>query len=86
MKILFGAFTRHPASVGESYLQHMRASFSFGGPMLLAAFAALVHGLFPFLFVKTGSTTVSRLYERMVLHRSGGALRHPPISGQPPHA
>lgn len=70
MRILFGAFTRHPASVGESYLQHMKTSFSFSGPMLLAALAAIVHGLFPFLFVKTGSNTVSRLYERMVVNRS----------------
>lgn len=62
-------FRAHPASVGENYFQHMASSFSFCGPMLLAAFAALVHGVFPFLFVKTGSTTVTRLHERMVVHR-----------------
>ncbi|HEU0229747.1 MAG TPA: DUF6356 family protein [Burkholderiaceae bacterium] len=63
-------FTTHPASVGESYFQHMAASFSFGVPMAGAALAAIVHGIFPFLFVKTGSGIVSRLYDRMVTHRS----------------
>jgi hypothetical protein len=28
-----------------------------------------VHGVFPFLFVKTGSNAVSRLHQRMVAHR-----------------
>ena len=28
------SFTEHPASVGESYLEHMGVAFSFGGRML----------------------------------------------------
>lgn len=70
MSKLFQLFRAHPASVGESYFQHMAASFSFAAPMLLASFAALIHGLFPFLFVKTGSSIVSRLHDRMVANRS----------------
>src|SRR3546814_6685085 len=45
-----GLFTRHPASVGESYFQHMASSFSFAAAMLRGALAALVHGIFPFFF------------------------------------
>ena len=60
MNKLSELFRKHPASVGESYLQHMAASFSFGIPMLMAALAALVHGIFPFLFLKTGSTIIAR--------------------------
>jgi hypothetical protein len=63
------AFTEHPASVGENYWQHMAASLSFAGAMLLGAGAALVHAVFPFLLVKTASRVVTRLHARMVTHR-----------------
>jgi hypothetical protein len=64
------AFTEHPQSVGENYWEHMAASLSFAGTMLLGAGAALVHSVFPFLMVKTGSRIVTRLHERMVAHRA----------------
>jgi hypothetical protein len=68
-------FTEHPATVGEDYLQHMQASFSFGGTMLRAGLACLVHGVFPFLCVRTGSTAITGLYERMVTHRNRASLQ-----------
>ena len=69
MRKLSAAFTDHPASVGESYGQHMGVAFGFGGRMILAGFACLLHGLLPFLFVKTGSGVISRLHDEMVTHR-----------------
>ncbi|MGJ3261597.1 MAG: DUF6356 family protein [Salinarimonas sp.] len=63
------SFTDHPASVGESYLEHMGVAFSFGGRMLVAGLACLAHGVFPFLFTKTGSRTVVELHDRMVANR-----------------
>ena len=63
------AFTKHPASVGESYWQHLRVSFGFGGKMLVAGFGCILHGLFPFICTKTGSNTILTLHERMVTHR-----------------
>lgn len=66
-------FTAHPASVGESYLQHLGVAVSFGLRMLAGGLACLVHGLFPFLFVTTGSSTVRHLHRRMVTHRRRGA-------------
>lgn len=68
MKLL-NPFTEHPASVGETYGEHMRVAFSFSVPMIAAGVACFVHGLFPFLFTTTGSRTVAALYERMVTHR-----------------
>lgn len=62
-------FTEHPASVGESYLEHMGQSLSFAGPLFLAALACLVHAVLPFLCVRTGSRTITRLHGRMVTHR-----------------
>jgi len=69
MKALTESFSAHPRSVGETYWQHLGVSLRFSGSLLLAALAALVHGLFPFLFVRTGSGIISRLHESMVQHR-----------------
>lgn len=64
------AFTRHPASVGESYLEHMDSALGFAGPLFIAALCCLVHACLPFLFEKSASARVARLYDRMVLNRS----------------
>jgi hypothetical protein len=74
------SFTEHPASVGESYLEHMGVAFSFGGRMILAGLACLVHGLFPFLFTRTGSRAIAELHERMVANR----VRHGAREGSAP--
>ncbi len=63
------AFTEHPASVGESYFQHMGMAFGFGGRMFIAGIACMLHGLFPFLFVCTGRKCIEDLHHRMVTHR-----------------
>lgn len=76
MKILARAFTEHPASVGETWREHAATAFGFSWRLQLAALAALVHALFPFLFVKTASTLITTLYERMVTHR-----RKPQVPG-----
>ena len=70
MRKLMDAFTDHPASVNESYFQHMGVGFRFGGRMLFAGCACLVHGLFPLLCTRTGSRTVTELHGRMVTHRT----------------
>ena len=64
------AFTEHPASVGESYGEHMAAAGGFGRDLVLAGFACLVHALLPFLFERTASAAVTDLHERMVRHRA----------------
>jgi Family of unknown function (DUF6356) len=63
-------FNEHPASVGESYGEHLVQASSFGTRMILAGLACLVHGLLPFLFVRTGSAAISALHTRMVTNRS----------------
>jgi hypothetical protein len=62
-------FTKHPASVGETYWQHMGMALSFAGSLFLAACAALLHALFPALCEKTASQIITRLHDRMVLNR-----------------
>jgi hypothetical protein len=62
-------FTKHPASVGETYFQHMRMAGSFGTRMLGGALACYVHAIFPFLFEKTGSAAIAELHDRMLASR-----------------
>ena len=76
---LIRAFTEHPASVGESYGEHLFRAVCFGTRMMGAGLACVLHGVLPFLFVRTGSRTISELNERMVLNRR---VRLPQISGE----
>lgn len=62
-------FTAHPATVGETYGEHMVMAGSFALKLLLASLACLVHALLPFLFEKTGSRMISDLHDRMVANR-----------------
>jgi len=63
-------FTEHPASVGESYWQHLRHAMGFGLRMGVSGLACMLHGLLPFLFVRTGSRQVALLHDRMIVNRS----------------
>jgi len=67
--MLKSLFTEHPASVGETYGEHMGMAFAFAGRMVLGAAACLIHGVLPFLCVRTGSSTIADLHRRMVTHR-----------------
>jgi len=62
-------FLEHPASVGETYFEHMGVSASFGAAMFRGALACFVHALLPNLCTRTGSTVVAQLHHRMVTHR-----------------
>ncbi|MEM8852183.1 MAG: DUF6356 family protein [Pseudomonadota bacterium] len=66
-------FTEHPRTVNETYFEHMGVATSFGVRMLGASLACLVHGIFPFLFTKTGSRTITELYTEM----NEGRVRRP---------
>jgi len=74
-------FTDHPASVGETYGEHLAMASGFGVAMILGGLACLVHGLLPFLFVKTGSRTIDGLHHRMVTHRVR-PHRAPPVAAE----
>jgi hypothetical protein len=63
------AFTEHPASVGESYFEHLAHATGFAMRMIGGGVACFVHALLPFLFIKTGSNTIRCLHDRMVTHR-----------------
>ncbi len=74
-------FTEHPATVGESYTEHLGMASRFSARMLLGACACMIHAVFPFLFVKTGSSIITELHERMVTHRDRRTQAPEPSAG-----
>jgi hypothetical protein len=58
-------FTQHPESVGESYGEHLVRASVFGGRMVVAGIACMLHALLPFVFVRTGSVAVEELHAQM---------------------
>ena len=68
------SFTAHPRDVGESYREHFGVAMSFAFPMILGGLACAVHAVLPFLVTSTGSQTVRRVHDRMVVNRS--AMTH----------
>ena len=66
-------FTAHPAAVGESYGEHLAFALAFGVRMAMGGLAAIVHAVFPFLFITTASRTLDELSAR----RDRGAGRTP---------
>jgi hypothetical protein len=62
---LLDAFTHHPATVGETYGGHLVFASGVGGRMVLAGLACMLHGIFPFLFERTGSRAILDLHGRV---------------------
>ncbi len=58
-------FLSHPATVDETFLQHMMFALRFAITLFAAAGAALVHAFVPCLFEKTASRIITQLYERI---------------------
>lgn len=69
MDKLLEPFRAHPATVGETYVEHFGVASSFGFTLIRAGLACLIHGVFPFLFTATGRRAIEDLHRRMVTHR-----------------
>lgn len=59
-------FTDHPASVNETFLQHMRFAFGFSFWLGVASMAALVHAFIPALCQTTASKILKHLHARIM--------------------
>jgi hypothetical protein len=68
------AFTDHPESVGETYVEHMHSASWFAMTMFVGALACLVHAILPFACQKSGSRRIKLLHERMVTSRHSQTL------------
>jgi hypothetical protein len=68
-------FTAHPNSVGEGYLEHGLFACRYGMKMTAGGLAALLHGVFPFLFQTTGSRITRELAAALEESRARAAAR-----------
>ena len=68
-------FTAHPRSVGETYLEHGLFACRYGAKMAAGGMAALLHGIFPFLFQTTGSRITRELAASLEESRARAAAR-----------
>ena len=64
-KSFLAAFRDHPASVGETYLQHMGFACHFSFQLFCAGIAAAVHAFVPPLFESTASRIICQLHGRI---------------------
>ena len=68
-------FTAHPHAVGETYLEHGVFACRYGVKMTLGGLAAVLHGLFPFLFQTTGSRITRELNAALDASRARSQAR-----------
>ena len=66
-------FTDHPASVGETYTQHMRVATHFAKELTLAAGAAAMHAIVPSMCCTSASDRIKRLHTEMTTGARGEA-------------
>lgn len=64
MTKVLNLFTTHPASVDETFGEHFVFALKFAGLLFAAAGAALVHAILPFMFEKTASKIIAKLYHK----------------------
>lgn len=58
-------FLQHPASVDETYFQHMAFATGFSLALFRAAFAALLHAFVPSLCERTASDEIRQMHARL---------------------
>jgi len=58
-------FTKHPKEVGETYLEHLWSAVRYSFTFLLLFFVAIIHSIFPFLFIKTASCVIQHMAKHM---------------------
>lgn len=58
-------FTEHPATVGETYLQHFRKAMGFASALTVNGLACFIHAFFPFLFKTNASDCVISLHDEL---------------------
>ena len=61
-------FIQHPASVGETYWSHMRASLSYSWRLYVLSFRAVVHALVPSAHIDSTSKGTMRLATELFGH------------------
>jgi len=67
--IMVQRFTKHPSSIGETYLQHLGKALAYSLKFLSLSICCLTHGVFPFMFEHTASNEIERLNKKLQARR-----------------
>lgn len=59
------AFTEHPEDTGETYLEHLWFTVKLGVRFAYVTMVILIHGIFPFIFMRTASLQIEKVYAIM---------------------
>ncbi len=68
-------FTEHPQATNETYFEHLLFTLGMGAKLLLTGLVVIIHGLLPFLFTRTASRQMKRIWGIMS-HRG---MTPPPV-------
>ena len=63
--LIAAVFLDHPATVNETYFQHMRFALGFSFWLVVAGMAALAHAVIPAVCETTASGILRRLVAKM---------------------
>ena len=63
-------FIDHPASVGETYVEHFGVASRFGWRLARGGIGCMLHALLPCVFKTSGSDTVRDLHAELVAKRA----------------
>jgi hypothetical protein len=69
-------FVAHPEALNESYGQHFSHAMRYSGRMFAASLCAFTHAIFPFLFEKTASNMVKKMYADMTSRGATAPVSH----------
>lgn len=58
-------FTKHPHSVNETYVEHMKIALKYGIKMVLGGIACMIHAIFPFLFETTATSVAQEVVDHV---------------------
>ncbi len=61
--------TRHLHEAGEGYFQHMAFALKIGVRLVFGGLGTIIHAVFPFLCVCTGSNTIFGLHDEVMARR-----------------
>ncbi len=62
-------FTDHPKKVCMTYLEHMYLSFFFFKCFFVGAWKAVIHGVFPGLYITSTTDTVNKVNNELIKNR-----------------
>jgi len=63
-------FTKHPHSVGETYLEHMGVALNTAIKIQLVVLIITIHAIFPFLFEQTGGDKIEKISDDLQHRRN----------------